>query len=590
MRKLFLLLALVATAATQSYGYEGHKYGDNSYYYQLSPNGQWLLGGEDGIAMFCYVPDSTVYTYESDYELTYYQLGMGNAISNDGLAVGATDDYTPAYWKAGVWTALPLKNGESVGYASGADGITPDSSVICGCISTMNSFGMDSNGTTYLPAVWTRNADGTYGEYELLPHPETDFTGRAPQYITARCISDDGRTVAGQVMSYDGYATYPIVYTKADDGTWSYKEYGLEAIYDYDGEWPKYPNYYPECPFIDDYLSDEDKAAYDAAVDEWQAAYEEYKAGNTSVYPTYPNKKDYLSDTSKYDADMAVYNEDYKEYCDSVDAFDEVYYNAITGASFYYNTVALSGNGKYLMQTIQMEDPYAEDDDFGWGASYISAPVLIAIEDGEMDMADASDMIGTSVANDGTMFAASPATEYTRSAYAIDYETLAPVKFDEWMAAQSEGMADWMSENMLYDVVKYTLDEETYEYSEETVPDSLITGSLVANAEATCFVTYVYDQWNSYMYDSYYMNIVDTQNPTAIETIANKPQGCLSVAVADGRISADGMKSIALYDLQGRKVADAQGSLRADVAKGVYVVRGTAADGSTLSRKVAVGQ
>lgn len=577
MKKLFLLLSFVAMAATQTFGYDAHKYGDNSYYYQVSPNGKWIAGGEMGEVSICYVADSTVYSYEGSYA-----TGMGNPITNDGMVVGATDDYTPAYWKDGEWVALPLQEGVTrVGYSSGADGVTPDGSVICGSISTAASFSIDNTGTTYLPAVWTRQADGTYSYFEILPHPTTDFTGRAPQYVTARYISDDGCTISGQVMTYDGFYCYPIIYTKDGEGNWSYKTYGLEAIYEYDGEFPKYPSYEPEYPDVEDYMTDEDKAAYEDAM-------EQYQAGTLENYPL---EKDYLSDPSAYNAAMDKYREEYEAYSDSVDTFDEVYYSVVTGSSFEYNNVPLSGNGKYFLQTITMSSDSGDDDFFDdpWGSSSVTTPVLFDVASGEMSMVDASDMLASTVTDDGTIFAISPAMEYTRSAYVVEMGSTEPVAFDKWMATKCEPMVDWMNENMLYDVINYEWNDDLGYYDEVTIPDSLITGSLVANNAGTCFITYVADP-ATYEYNSFLMDITDPLNPTAIKTVANKQEGELRISAADGTIAAEGMKSFELYDMQGRKMAASTGNLNVNVAKGIYVVKGIAADGSEVSRKVAVGK
>jgi len=61
--------------------------------------------------------------------------------------------------------------------------------------------------------------------------------------VTALSISDDGSTVVGQVVSANGFVTYPLVYTKGSDGKWSYKEYGLNEIVEPGTVFPKYPEY-----------------------------------------------------------------------------------------------------------------------------------------------------------------------------------------------------------------------------------------------------------------------------------------------------------------------------------------------------------
>ena len=135
------------------------------------------------------------------------------------MLVGSTTPVgTAAYVKGGEWHLLPVPYPE---HTNLAHGITPDGKVICGVVGN-DDVSLDATNIMSLPAVWYLQDDGTYGEPVVLPHPEKDFTGRVPQYVSAISISDDGKTVVGQVRDYRGSMEEPIVYTCNDKGEWSY--------------------------------------------------------------------------------------------------------------------------------------------------------------------------------------------------------------------------------------------------------------------------------------------------------------------------------------------------------------------------------
>ena len=70
--------------------------------------------------------------------------------------------------------------------------ITPDGSRVCGMI---------GGGSAYrnLPIYCDIDANGNFSEPQVLPFPDKDFFGSRPQYCSATWMSDDGKTVAGQV-------------------------------------------------------------------------------------------------------------------------------------------------------------------------------------------------------------------------------------------------------------------------------------------------------------------------------------------------------------------------------------------------------
>lgn len=588
MRKLILLLTLVALAATKGNAYEFTKY-EGAMLYKMSPDGCYYADSEEGSVVIYHAPTGQQWIYEGDETNTNYAIGGGNSVSDQGIVVGKTTNRQPAYWQNGEWTALPLQNGVQQGTYSIANGITPDGNYICGCVATA-SFTEAGSRTTYFPVVWSRSSDGTYGTYEFLPYPEKDFCNRSPQYITAIFISDDGSRIVGQVKSSGGWITYPIVYDKDSDGKWSYTLMGLDKVVDTSVTFPPYPTYEPDYPDASDYMTTEDEADYEAALAMYQDSINMYYAGLITERPQYPQQSDYMTYRDKYMSDMARYEEEYTQYYDSISAFEDVYYSAITGGSFEYNDIFLSANGKYMSQTVNTPDPNADIDD--WTASNIYYPVLFDVDKGEIiTEVEATSMMASSVTDDGMMLAHSPAVEYTRNAYVIPSGANVAVKFEDWIETKCQPAVDWLFENMTYDVTTYTTDPLTYETIETVVEDSLVTGSMSCNSAGTRFMAYVYDYWQTGQYTTYTIDIENPDVPTGIKAAMHGDDGSFHVAVSGGNISVSGdLKGIALYDMQGRQVANAAGKLSANVPSGVYTIKATNANGTTTTRKVCVGR
>ena len=161
----------------------------NGAFQSISPSGQYAISDQGyGIIVIHDFTNDKSYVYGED---TYsYSTGLGNAVSNNGIVLASTTNNTnAAYWSEGKWIDLNVPNPN---HSNMANGITPDGSRICGSIGNA-AMNPDEDNTMLVPAYWDRQADGSYGECHPLPHPDLDYTGRAPQYITAISISDDGQ-------------------------------------------------------------------------------------------------------------------------------------------------------------------------------------------------------------------------------------------------------------------------------------------------------------------------------------------------------------------------------------------------------------
>lgn len=585
MKKFFLLLCAAVMAGGVSHAYEFHKF-PGVMFHSMSPDGKWLVSNQDGSLIIYHVTDSATYSYEAGQTGDpYYSVGMNNlSINNAGIVVGAMNNHEPAYWQNNEWTKLPMRGEANKGTYSLANAITPDSKYICGSIAT-GDFGSDVSRTIYFPAIWTLGADGKYGEYELLPHPDKDFTGRDPQYITAVAISDDGNTVAGQIVSYDGFACYPIVYTKDAKGQWSYKIYGLDRLTTGEATYPAYPSYQPKQPKAADFMDDEAKQKYQDALDEYNDLVEQYNQGLIKDWPKYPKQDDYVSDKDGYAAAKARYEKEYTAYEDSVNTFNAVYEENYNNTTYIYNTIGLSANGRYLAQTYQRLDPNSDPLE---GPSTLNSPVLIDLKDGGKSvMGKRTDVITSTVTNDGDVAVSSPAIDYTRNGFIWPNGSEETVPLDEWLGERCDTAQAWLKDNMVYGV--YTQFDD--EGNPKDVKDSLIAGTIICNPEGTVFVGYAFDMWTmddtNVGFTSYMIDITDPKNPsTGIANVGDSRRSALNVSAANGRINVSGdVAGVEVYDMAGRRIADTND---AAVSNGLYVVKAKAADGQVLTRKVVV--
>lgn len=514
MKKLYvLLMTALCSCATFAYDF---KVFPGSFLTSASPDGKYLASTTDGNTIIYNVWTGELYQYDMNEATTeYYTIGGGNAFNTHDMIVGAVSNFEPAVWYDGTWTKLPIPENTPKGTYSMAHAVSADGNTIVGCIAT-GSMQEATSRTVYLPAIWQRSADGTFDSYEILPYPKTDFTGRSPQYVTAVWCSADGTRAAGQIRSYNGFANYPVVYTKGADGKWTYKIYGLDEIVKPGPDFPEWPKNEPKEPKVDDYLTAADKEAYNEAMNKYRDSLDMYNQQLIDKYPSYPYPEDFMSEDKRAEYEKAgqEYMDKYTMYQDSVNNFNSVYQQRVTDHSFTYNAISLSSNGRFLVQTLETPDPYSSPE-FG-GQGYYTPVVFDIDNEGAMTKVETDSMIGSTITDDGTLFAGSPAIDYSRNAYVVPAGQTKPVKLQKWLAEKCDTAAKWLKENMSFTVSTYSYDADG-QLIEKVVEDSLVSGTVSTNADGTIIVGYVYDMWNedSQGYTSYIINIVDPDNSTA---------------------------------------------------------------------------
>lgn len=568
MKKVLLLSAVAAMSAAAVNAIEPQVL-DDVMITKLSPDGNLAVSDMNGVVtIFDFANDKT-YEYGMDEE-TYvsYTTGLGNAISSTGIIVGGKGDENPAYWENGEWKMLPVSEVSGV---YGPNGITPDGGVICGIVPSTTT-----GATTILPAIWTRNDDGSYSDYKILPHPSKDFSGRDPQYITAVCISNDGKTIAGQIQDYSGMLPQPIVYRMNDKNEWEYELIHPEMINVGNVEFPEWSPE-PYRPEPEDFMTPENLAAY-------EEAYQTYiqNGYNPDLMP-YPSEYMTPEEIAAFEEAAAIYN----EWLEKDNAIGDIVWSLPDegAAMFVYNNVALSGNGKYYGTTAQ----------FIIDGEYKYMPIIFDLETGDFTKHSADkDISITFVADNGNALAGTVMDYLSISpmqAYALKSGEDTFVPLIDFLA-YSPVTVDWMKKNMSHDGVA------TGEYDEEgslILEDNyMITGMPTANADMSVIATWTTsDLWDIYNWEkpfAYSYLLTPGLNPTGIALPVDGAN--LAIAIVDGAIMLNGdAASVAVYDLNGRlvmNVANPGAKVETTLASGFYIVKAVAANGEAVTVKAAL--
>lgn len=469
---------------------------------------------------------------ESDDGIITYSLGSGNAIGNNAICTSRGGKYGPSVWLYGAsgvvngrWAQISSASSTGMG---AVNGVTPDGSRFCGTQATGVEFGVDVDGTMVVPCFWDRS--GNTFTRTRLPYPEQDYLGLAPQYVTALCISDDGRTIIGQQRSNSGFINRYVLYRQDSDGNWTWS-YPFESLFNPNHiEIPPYPGEGPDIPSIEAFMTEDELARYTEAINAY------YENGATGVYPTY---EEYMTAE-----EIAEYNEACKPYLEWAVKYeqwskiDEEVRNQ--SVSFVFNQGALSPNGRYL---VASSETGWYDEDLNLHSTY--RPFLYDIEKGEIVVSDGPSLLVTSVSNEGDIVG------YVREddvefGYALPHGSTEWLPLEKWVVRRNPALAQWVDDNWRHEI-EVVIDEEEgiTEYR-----DMYITGMPFMSRDFSQMSTVAYVFWND-----------------APEDIANDYVSyLLPLGVSDSIDEINEADAPAEYfNLQGIRVAEPQ--------RGVYIRR-----------------
>ncbi len=551
--KKFLLLSGLALLSVSAWG-EGYirTVAPDLAVTHISPNGRYVVSQVYGYVEIFDLHTGTKHDYYgNEDEGTEYTFGMGNAMSDQGIGVGSTTiNGNACVWNNGEWVGLPVPNPAMTNMAQG---ITPDASRICGQVG--NAAMTEISEIISVPCVWNRQEDGTYADPVLLPHPDKDFTGRAPQYITAVAISDDGHTIAGQIRDYSGMMTQPIIYRENENGEWSY-EIPFPELANPDGvELPPDPGEAPQnAPNMRDYLTPEELQAYEDALAAWEAA------GGTD-WANQPYMDNFMTpeELDAFYDDVAAYYAEVEEWNKLFEPFQAALQKILEKATvFLFNNVYLSPDGKYYASTT-LES--VEDESSWSGFANVYQPVLMDLETKTFTpLKGENGMIVTCITSDYTVLANTDGLAKPKQAY-IALEGKEPwVRLDKWLDTEDPEVGKWFTENTTHDV-EIIVDEML-----EIEEDYVCSGVAVCNPDMSLFATFAEVVWESTtaVYTESYIFSVNVPDIDNVELIDSDSEVLETV----------------YYSLDGVRLAEAP-------AKGLVVKQTRYADGTVRTQKIA---
>lgn len=565
MKKL-LLLSLAAMAGFTA-GAAVPTVIEDTYANGISPNGLWGVSYYYGVCDI--VNLTTGQTISVAGEDEGFGTGDGYNISNDGILVGS-------YFDNAAWFVngqISILNDATLNYGmSNANSITPDGKRMVGYCQNPNEAPGNMDVTMAVPVMWDVNPDGTVADPVFLPYPALDITGRAPQYIIANTISDDGRIVAGHIVDNAGSLCYPILFTQADDNTWSYS---LPAEKYVNPNHIEFPEVLPAPEWInpESYLTPEELAAYNAQLDIY------YQTWDEADFPTY---EQFMSpeELAAYTAAKTAYDAANDAYLTSLYAFQDAYYQMLEESVVFINNSAfLSPDCKTLVCGAQLPK------DAPWDPS-VFYTTIINLETGALTKSqEGLSIIPTSVAADGTIVADSPQSiggtpvrSYILTPGATEFITV-----EDYMAATNPEIAEWITENLVRDYILY--DPETYEPSTIEYP---YTGIYFFSRDMTTFIAGVQPLWEGFEAEhSYFFSYTSSGLTTALKgaTIA-KDNVTITGQLGGTILIAGNASTVEVYDLAGRKVfaADAAPALTTGLPSGLYIVKTEGPAGTTTAK------
>ena len=336
MKKSLLLLGGLLVPfigmAQESEGLD-HYWVKSVYGLHLSPNGKYV-GSMAG--------NASVYNVETGEDVRYEEsfLGLGNCVANSGLAVASNTDDPYILLNGKAIYSQELGNAY---WFVDINAITPDGTRITGIVNNPDvAAGMiESEGNSmYIPFVADIDSEGNVSNVKLLPRPTKDFFRATPQMVTAVWISDDGKTIAGQMDDWRGMYMVPIVFNENASGEWSYylpseQLFNPTHIDIPDNPWLSEPKYPEPQNYIQNPIA---KEAY-------LAAFENYAINGGPE----PDPQEYMSDEEWAEYEAAVNS--YNDWFDNQVAYMKEYvqvYNAVlaTSPTFTQNEMCLSPDGK----------------------------------------------------------------------------------------------------------------------------------------------------------------------------------------------------------------------------------------------------
>lgn len=565
MRKLLLfgaaaLTAFGATAAEPIIV-------ENSQISAVSPNGEFFVSMINGQLKVISVADGSVISEWGSYE-EEYSIGYGRSIANDGTIVGATP-FSAAYLKNDQWTELNVLKEGVLNYAQG---ITPDGKLIVGTVGTSPLTTDDTPEPMMIPAIWERQEDGSYSDCKVLPYPALDFTGRVPMYVMAVSPNDDGTVIAGYLQDYSGFFNQPIIFSRKADGSWEYK-IDNSFCNPQNLTFPPYPGDCPDSPYFQDFMTEEEYNAYQAAISAW---YENFEGD-------YPDFKDFMTEEeiAAYDAAVVAWEAERDAWKEEYDAFADVLDQCqLEGHSIQMNDIIVTPAFDKIYSTTS----YVEEDESSWtGVKETYTPIIIDINTLQFSIKEPENVFAIAASENGTILGFKTESYGGRTSHLYLPGAEQSISLIEYYETVKPEIAAWINENMTHDIEVF--DWETWETY--TITET-VTGTPFCTDDLSTIITGVENVWDYYSDISYYSYILPGV-PSGVKNIAD--EAALKVnALKGGRLLICGdATDVTVYDTNGAVVFRTESGsplIETGLASGAYIVKVNSKDDSKVVKVI----
>ncbi len=542
----------------------------------FSKDGRFLLSQNNGVLGVYDLVEGTVKNY-GDGDMESYTIGHGNCITADGSIILASPTYAGAasYLKNGEFHSLQVLKEE---LSNSANGISADGSRIVGNIA-LYEMTFEDGILMQAPVYWDRNADGSYSDYHTLPYPDKDLFGETPQYLTAVAVSADGKVVVGQMVFGTGAMTIPVLYTEDNEGVWSYS-LPTKDLFNPDKLEPvENPGDGPMGPYYMDYMTEEEYAAYEEALDAYYASW-----GSEEALP-YPLIEDFMSPEKRaeYEAAQEAYEKEYMEWAVKSEAYYEYYYGVIESSpNFQFNNVFMSTDNKQIIGTVDRKNPNPTS----WFDSTISSPAVIDIATGELTIIQTTEnCLVSGVADNGVIFGYSGQQMMGSEMRGYIIQNGEVTNIQAYLTSLNPSYGEWIVENMTHPVI-VGYDPDTYE---DITEERVFTGMPISTPDMSKIAFWTNAQWGwDYGYTCEGVVFEFPKTPTGINTIVAAKD---SLKFVNGALVVPAeFVSVDIYNLSGacvKSIAKASGAVKLDLSNGAYIAKGTRADGSVSVIKIA---
>ena len=549
------LLTVLAAASIASVALAENSLIDNWCASAISPDGTYVCSGIEGGTWIKNLVTGEEWEFFDSETDASYGFGLGNCISKTGLITGSSYDKAYTWNEKDGWVQFkPTENIERVCL----NGITPDAKRIVGYVSSAD-FG-NYGETMILPAYWDLQDDGSWSQTKLLPFPAKDYTDRDPQYVTAIFVSDDGKTIGGMYLDYQGVIGSPIVYRENEDGSWEYDLIGSGYVNPEGLKLPEYP-VAPEPVEATDYMTEEERAEYEKALKEWAASGYQDPYPEAEDYMSDENKLAYLLACDKYTEEAQKFNNDLENYY--------IILNKIQSESmlFIYNGITMSPDGTKLAVAAY------DGQDFDFMSSSKSLIVNFDLKTGKSDIYEYEESLSPTVSLDnGCILATNPAEEMgCQQAFIKTADKDSFITLVDYFKEESPAAAEWMIDNLTheYDTLE-GFDEEGFPIFGTAT--GIFSGVPYFDNDMKTFFGGTISNWSeTLLYQSYVLTGL-TVSVDAVET-----SGFDVKCLTDGRVMISGKAdNLEIYSVNGAKVFASEvnsNEIQVNIPKGIYIVK-----------------